>query len=171
MKKLQSLVLLFLTITLSSCFQNNFNTEGLVGDLKVESINKRSCLEIPFYQVIEENRANEILIDSIKIRVQSYDFFEMQSKRVNGYYYQRIDITGITNQEKTYRAIIEFKDCDSLYKEPNLDSNNNLIKIQYPKSSLNSILNMLENEYAVLLHYHNWEKTGKWAGLSYYKEK
>lgn len=175
MKKIQNSIFVILVLTMSSCFQNNFNTEGLVGNLNEAQLDERTCFEIPINNVINEDKSIDIIRDSVKMRVQSYAFFEMQTNTEDGYYYQRIDISGITNEKTTYLAIIEFKDCYNSYQEPELISANKetpaIIKLYYPKSSLKSILNMLENKPSVLLHYHCWEKAGKWAALSYYAEE
>lgn len=175
MKKIQNSILVILVLTMSSCFQNNYNTEGLVGNLNEAKLDERTCFEIPINPIINEDRSIDAIRDSVKIWVQSYDFFEMQTNKGDGYYYQRIDISGFTNEKVTYLAVIEFKDCYNSYEEPDIIPANNktpaTIKLYYPKSSLKSILNMLENKPSVLLHYHCWENAGKWAALSYFNEK
>lgn len=171
MKQIKNYFFLFLVLIISSCNHYSINPNGLVGGLDQMKIDKRTCFESAIQPVINEKIESDQLIDSIKFRVLSYDFFEMQrGLDSNGYYFQRIDIEGITRDEKKCKAIIIFTDCDEPYRAPLLLDKNTIIKIKlyYPLSSLNKILKILGEKQSVMLHYQNWKVAGTWAAISYH---
>lgn len=172
MKQIKNFIFLFLVLFISSCHQHPINNNGLVGELNEVFLDHRSCLENPLQPEINEKIAGDFLIDSVKIQVLSYDFFEMQAHSNSPKYSQRIDISGITNEGKIYKAILRFNECDKSYQEPELLDKSDLvlpiIKLYYPKSKLNSILNILEEKQSVMIHFHSWEKSGAWCAISYH---
>lgn len=170
MKQIKNYIFLFLVIIISSCQQYSINPDGLVGNLNKVKLDKRTCFASPLQPVINEKLEDDLLIDSIKFSVLSYDFFEIQrSLDSNNNYYQRIDVEGITRGGKTCNAIILFTNCNEPLQTPVLLDNNSTIKIKlhYPIASLNSILKILEEKQSITLHYQNWRKAGTWAALSY----
>ena len=174
MKQIKNYIFLFLVIIISSCQQYSINPDGLVGNLNGMKLDKRTCFESPIQPVINEKIEDDLLIDSIKFYVISYDYFEMQRNLdSDGHHYQRIDIEGITQGEKTCNAIILFTSCDKPYQAPELLDKNTAIRIKlyYPISRLSSILKILEEKQTVMLHYQSWKKAGTWAALSYHTKK